>query len=236
MNSRRITASIIIDCPIEDVWGILTDYNNLSKHVPNLVKSYVIPNSPGTDPNGIRLFQEGAQKIIGFDFRASLTMDMTEEYSDENRSMQQRILRFKLAESSMFASFDGSWMLKFHSRSRKFDPITGEYISFYKTLLTYSVFIKPKGIVPVIALEWRIREDIPPNLKGLKSASENYYVSKQIFQDEQQSINNSNNNSNNNAVKNDVLMLFQSPTLASSSTINKKKNKRSWEEDETLGK
>ena len=67
LNSRRITASIVIEAPIDEVWEILTDYNNLAIHVPNLVKSYLVPNP--TNPKGLRLFQEGAQKIIGFDFR-----------------------------------------------------------------------------------------------------------------------------------------------------------------------
>jgi hypothetical protein len=56
MSSRRITASILIDATMDDVWSILTDYNNLSLHVPNLVKSYLV-DSPS--PGGIRLFQEG---------------------------------------------------------------------------------------------------------------------------------------------------------------------------------
>ena len=86
MNARRITASIVIDRPVKDVWSILTDYNNLSIHVPNLVKSYLVSSPTG----GIRLFQEGAQKIIGFDFRASLVMDMFEEPIDENSAMNGR--------------------------------------------------------------------------------------------------------------------------------------------------
>lgn len=135
LNSRKITASILINSPIDDVWGIITDYNRLAIHVPNLVKSYVIaegavkndaygyptpyyPTLPSTTitttttvtsnnnnnndniynnydiinnyninnnnmnnmnsnnnnknpkkKGKVRLFQEGAQKIVGFDFR-----------------------------------------------------------------------------------------------------------------------------------------------------------------------
>ena len=61
MNSRRITSSIVIDCGIEDVWNILTDYNNLVNHVPNLTKSYLIPVKQS--PQAIRLFQEGFNRI-----------------------------------------------------------------------------------------------------------------------------------------------------------------------------
>jgi hypothetical protein len=161
---------------MEDVWTILTDYNNLAVHVPNLVKSQLIYNP--SNPKGIRLFQEGAQKIVGFDFRASLIMDMTEESNDENSSSRQKFIRFKLVESGMFSAFEGSWILKYHSRNRRYDPVTGQTSYTYNTLLTYTVLVRPKGIVPVMALEWRIREDVPTNLKAVKIAAEKYSKTK----------------------------------------------------------
>ena len=42
----------------------------------------------------------------------------------------------------------------------------------YKTKLSYVVNITPKGPVPVPALEWRIREDVPTNLLAVKAAAE----------------------------------------------------------------
>jgi hypothetical protein len=166
LNSRRITANIIIDTPIDTVWSILTDYNNLATHVPNLVQSYIVPNPPNSNTNTLRLFQEGAQNIIGFDFRASLLMEMREEREEECNALRESRLCFKLIESRMFDTFDGVWSLKYHSRSKTNDIIR------YKTKLTYSVMVRPKGPVPVIALEWRIKEDIPLNLYAVKLASE----------------------------------------------------------------
>ena len=40
------------------------------------------------------------------------------------------------------------------------------------TRLSYAVDITPKGVVPVPAIEWRIREDVPSNLQALKTAVE----------------------------------------------------------------
>jgi hypothetical protein len=40
------------------------------------------------------------------------------------------------------------------------------------TKLFYMVNVKPKGPVPVGALEWRIKEDVPTNLRAVKVASE----------------------------------------------------------------
>ena len=168
-NSRKISASMILDTTIENVWSILSDYNNLAEHVPNLVKSQLVPSPV---KGGIRLFQEGAQKIVGFTFRASLTMDMVEEPEDMNRVLRERNLRFKLVDSAMFSAFDGTWQLRTHSRVRELDAVTNKFVYKYKTKLTYSVLVKPKGPVPVVALEWRIREDVPVNLLAVKIAAE----------------------------------------------------------------
>ena len=41
-----------------------------------------------------------------------------------------------------------------------------------RSVLTYDVLVRPKGPVPVFALEWRIREDVPTNLVAVKAAAE----------------------------------------------------------------
>ena len=139
------------------------DYDNLATHVPNLVESSRRPHPRG----GIRLYQEGAQKIVGFDFRASLVMDMLEVVED-GASKPTRI-RFSLVESQMFAAFEGEWRVQPYSRVRsRTNPTRFEY----KTKLSYSVNITPRGLVPVPALEWRIREDVPVNLRAVKAATE----------------------------------------------------------------
>ena len=164
-NSRKITASIVVNSPVEDVWNILTDYNRLAERVPNLVKSYIVPSDPYTsnnnglgsgmkNKNNVRIFQEGAQKIIGFDFRASLTMDMKEEdygdaYTTAGGDVQERKLYFKLVDgqSRMFSAFDGNWHVRAQSHAKEFDPLTNDYQYRHKTVLTYTVLVKPKGPV-----------------------------------------------------------------------------------------
>ena len=187
MNSRRITASIVIEDSIENVWKILTDYDRLSENVPNLVKSYVVPSPKQVT----RIFQEGAQKIIGFEFRASLMMDMTENldaryvynrggnYNDKqniNAMIPPREIGFKLVESTMFSEFTGTWTLvplRSVKDSQVNPTINKGGNGDQQTKLIYSVFIRPKGPVPILALEWRIREDVPINLIAVKTAAEN---------------------------------------------------------------
>jgi Polyketide cyclase / dehydrase and lipid transport len=177
-NSRRIFGEITINAAAKDVWTILTDYNRLSIHVPNLVESKIErPLSSGTMGDGkyqCRLYQKGAQKIIGFEFGASVTMDMKEEIVPQrllgtlsSSSLgvpvsDERKISFKCVDSFFFREFDGTWKVQEY-----LNPET----SLIETLLSYVVDVRPKGPVPVAALEWRIREDVPTNLRAVKRAA-----------------------------------------------------------------
>lgn len=168
-NSRKIAGDITVAAPLEDVWAILTDYNQLATHVPNLVESKIVSGgnrgSPGDGQYQCRLYQKGAQKIIGFEFGADVTMDMTERISvgppEAPSFPEQRKIAFKCVDSFFFSEFDGEWSAS---------ELTGENGEAFTTL-SYVVDVRPKGPVPVAALEWRIREDVPTNLRAVKRAS-----------------------------------------------------------------
>lgn len=165
-NSRRIMGEIIVEAPLDDVWAILTDYDNLSTHVPNLVESKrKRSNGLGEQGDGTykcQLYQKGAQKIIGFEFGADVTMDMKERTIAEASTSPlipcEKAIGFKCVDSQFFSEFDGEWIVKSSEDGSS-------------TILNYIVEVRPKGIVPVVALEWRIREDVPTNLRAVKSAS-----------------------------------------------------------------
>lgn len=154
-NSRRISGEIIIEgTPIDNIWNILTDYDNLSTHVPNLMESRVI--NTGSTP---RVYQRGAQRIFGFEFGADVTMDMTEyihhgQYENEPKMYS---IDFECVNSQFFSEFDGSWILEEYSNN--------------KTMVRYIVDVRPKGPVPVAALEWRIKEDVPVNILAVSKSA-----------------------------------------------------------------
>jgi len=168
-NSRKISGSITVPRPVDDVWAILTDYDNLSIHVPNLVESRQVNPSiqlasePGDGNYNCRLYQKGAQKIVGFEFGASVTMDMTETILQKNSPSESRQIGFKCVESQFFSEFDGYWKVT--------PTIDAEDSSQPATEVEYVVLVRPRGPVPVAALEWRIREDVPTNLRAVKLAS-----------------------------------------------------------------
>ena len=171
-NSRRILGDIVVPAPLRDVWAILTDYNRLSVHVPNLVESrierVVGAGEMGDGQFQCRLYQKGAQKIVGFEFGASVTMEMKEVVMaklpppSSGPISDERKIMFKCLDSFFFSEFDGEWKVK---EQRNKD--SGEV----ETLLTYIVDVRPKGPVPVAPLEWRIREDVPTNLRAVKKAA-----------------------------------------------------------------
>ncbi|CAM9844471.1 unnamed protein product [Choristocarpus tenellus] len=82
--------------------------------------------------------------------------------------MAQRSLSFSLLDSQMFKEFDGEWRIQFNSRK---PGVVGTEPS-YTTKLFYMVHIRPRGPVPVLALEWQISSEVPNNLRGLKAAAE----------------------------------------------------------------
>mmetsp|Transcript_28005 Transcript_28005/g.67492 ORF Transcript_28005/g.67492 Transcript_28005/m.67492 type:complete len:425 (+) Transcript_28005:396-1670(+) len=161
-NSRRISGELIMDIPIDAIWEILTDYNNLSAHVPNLVESRVINNGRRIVGDRPRVYQKGAQRIFGFEFGADVTMDMTESIhhdgqQNSNAATKMCSVDFKCVDSQFFSQFDGSWILEEYSNS--------------KTMVRYIVDVRPKGPVPVYALEWRIQEDVPVNILAVSNSA-----------------------------------------------------------------
>eukprot|EP00978_Attheya_sp_CCMP212_P018512 scaffold50706_cov39-Attheya_sp.AAC.2 len=189
-NSRRIAGDITVECTPDDAWAILTDYDNLAIHVPNLVESRRVASrsgasqsqrgTPGDGQYKCRLYQKGSQKIIGFEFGATVTMDMTEQIVVARNNMrapvkltataedilfpaEERKIAFKCVDSPFFTEFDGEWRVQaIPNPTSPNQPLTS---------VSYIVDVRPKGPVPVGALEWRIREDVPTNLRAVKKAA-----------------------------------------------------------------
>jgi len=101
-NSRRIFAGIDITASVEDVWNVLTDYQNLQKVVPNLVTNDVLEEFEAKDLDlfsyainpeekneeqcralstmmkGAILKQVGGAKVVGINFSARTKLEVRE--------------------------------------------------------------------------------------------------------------------------------------------------------------
>lgn len=142
-QQRRIVALTDIPFTVEQVWQILTDYDNLSSFIPNLSCSQRLSHPKG----GIRLEQIGSQCFLNIKFCARVVLDMVEAFPKE--------LRFAMVEGD-FRQFEGRWTL---------EPLMEAQGDM--TRLGYELVIRPPRAMPVTLIERHIRHDLSRNLKAI---------------------------------------------------------------------
>ena len=138
---RRLLATILIPRPVEQVWRVLTDYDNLASFIPNLSLSRRLPHPSG----GLRLEQVGSRCFLNLRFCARVVLDMVED-------CPQR-LGFAMVEGD-FRQFDGEWRLE--------PSAEGE-----ATRLTYDLVICPPLAMPVSLIETYLCQDLTANLRAV---------------------------------------------------------------------
>ena len=141
---RRILASISIPCPVEQVWGILTDYENLSSFIPNLTVSRRLE----TDDSRTLLEQVGSQCFLNIQFCARVVLDMAEQFPHR--------IGFSMIEGD-FKSFEGVWQLE---RVEDSDQTTR---------LNYEITVCPPRAIPAVLIERHLRHDLTQNLQAIRS-------------------------------------------------------------------
>ncbi len=142
-QQRRILACTELPFTAEQVWQVLTDYENLANFIPNLSLSQRLSHPEG----GIRLEQMGSQCFLNIKFCARVVLDMVEAFPRE--------LRFSMVEGD-FRQFEGKWTL---------DPVPdrpGEIVR-----LGYDLVIRPPRAMPVGLIERHIRHDLSRNLRAI---------------------------------------------------------------------
>ncbi len=141
-RARRISATIQIPYPAQQVWAVLTNYEALSEFIPNLALSRPLDSPDGN----ILIEQVGTQKLLNINFSARVVLAMQEEFPTA--------VRFQMVEGD-FKSFVGAWLLA------PTDDGAG-------TALTYTVDILPKLTMPIKLVECRLRMDLPVNLVAIR--------------------------------------------------------------------
>lgn len=142
-RQRRLLASIDLPFQLDQVWQVLTDYDNLASFIPNLSQSQRLNHPQG----GIRLEQIGSQCFLNVKFCARVVLDMVEVFPQE--------LRFSMVEGD-FRQFEGQWQLA---------PVITQGAP--GTRLTYNVLIQPPRAMPAGLIERHIRHDLSQNLKAI---------------------------------------------------------------------
>jgi len=142
-QQRRILAFTDISASADQVWQVLTDYDNLASFIPNLASSKRLSHPDG----GIRLEQMGAQCFLNIKFCARVVLDMVETFPQE--------LRFSMVEGD-FRQFEGKWTL---------EPVAGAAGPMVR--LGYDLVIQPPRAMPVGLIERHIRQDLSRNLRAI---------------------------------------------------------------------
>lgn len=142
-RQRRICASILVPCSVEQVWLVLTDYDNLANFIPNLTVSRRL----GVSDAGTLLEQVGTQCFLNVQFCARVLLNMVEHFPHQ--------LGFTMIEGD-FKAFEGAWKLA---------PTDGtEGI----TKLIYEVTVCPPRAIPALLIERHLRRDLTQNLYAIR--------------------------------------------------------------------
>lgn len=148
-RQRRIIAQIQIPHTIDQVWGILTDYDHLADFIPNLAKSQQIEHPDG----GIRLEQIGTESLLRVKVCLRVVLDMVEQFP--------HTLQFTMIEGD-FRTFEGAWEL---------EPLAGDR----GTCLRYVVTLLPPRSVPVRLIERNLRRNLTANLQAIRQRAEELF-------------------------------------------------------------
>ncbi len=142
-QQRRILAFTDIPATADQVWQVLTDYDNLASFIPNLSCSKRLRHPEG----GIRLEQMGSQCFLNIKFCARVVLDMVEAFPRE--------LRFSMVEGD-FRQFEGKWTL---------EPVAEAQDN--RVRLGYDLMIRPPRAMPVALIERHICNDLSRNLRAI---------------------------------------------------------------------
>uniref|UniRef100_A0A0D6QSV4 Coenzyme Q-binding protein COQ10 START domain-containing protein n=1 Tax=Araucaria cunninghamii TaxID=56994 RepID=A0A0D6QSV4_ARACU len=162
-NSRRITARIEVDAPLDAVWNVLTDYEKLADFIPGLAVCKLLERGD----KSARLFQIGQQNLVfGLKFNAKGIIDVYENDLEAIPIGMHRDIDFMMVEGD-FEVFEGKWAIE------QVEEVTGNQnfsdVKRYRTFLSYIVNVQPKRWLPVALVEGRLSKEIQLNLTCVRN-------------------------------------------------------------------
>ena len=145
-GTRRLAAQLTTLLDFNSLWEVLTNYNQLSDYIPNLLSSDVISRVD----NQVQLKQIGSQEFLGFNFSAEILMKLIEDKPNG-------VIRFSLIKGD-FRKFDGSWKI---SNSPLIEGCS----------LTYELTVQGCLGMPVKLIEKHLRKNLVTNLLSVEEAA-----------------------------------------------------------------
>lgn len=144
-GARRLAIQLRTRLDRQWLWAVLTDYDNLSRFIPNLTSSRLLWRRGSL----VGLEQVGSQRFCGLSFHAEVEIELEEDCAAGE-------LRFRMRRGD-FRRFEGSWSLRDDGQS---------------TSLVYELTVQGKPGMPIGLIEQRLREDLATNLRGVQQEAE----------------------------------------------------------------
>ena len=144
-GTRRLAVQLRLDLDPQWLWAVLTDYDSLSRFIPNLQSSRLLWRRS----NVVGLEQEGAQTFMGMRFKARVQLELTEH-------LEELCLSFVMAKGD-FRRFEGAWRIGSESGA---------------TTLLYELTVQGCVGMPIGLIEQRLREDLAANLRAVQQEAQ----------------------------------------------------------------
>lgn len=144
-GARRLAVQLRTALDPQWLWAVLTDYDNLSRFIPNLASSRLLWRRGCT----VGLEQVGSQSFCGLRFTAKVEIELEEDRAAGH-------LRFQMTRGD-FRRFEGSWAMRSDERG---------------TALVYELTVQGRPGMPIALIEQRLRDDLANNLRGVQQEAE----------------------------------------------------------------
>lgn len=142
---RRLAVQLRLALDPQWLWAVLTDYDNLSRFIPNLQTSRLLWRRAEV----VGLEQEGAQTFMGLRFKARVNLELTEHVAE-------RRLSFVMTKGD-FRRFEGAWQIGRDSAG---------------TTLLYELIVQGCVGMPIGLIEQRLQEDLAANLRAVQAEAQ----------------------------------------------------------------
>eukprot|EP00803_Ostreobium_quekettii_P006825 evm.model.scf_9.11 EVM.evm.TU.scf_9.11 scf_9:175515-177886(-) len=162
---RRVVAMIAVNAPRQELWQVVTDYNNLADILPNLAESEVMGYPKGAPAGYCRVRQVAVKSYPDMEMSVESVLDMVEKPMAE--------IQFRQREG-MFDVLQGKWIIS-EGEKRGAEPVVLKYAMEVKMGIDAG---RVKVVEPL--LERFAVEDIQHNLEAIKNHVEGQMMGRQV--------------------------------------------------------
>ncbi len=144
---RRLAVQLRVALDSAWVWGVLTDYDNLHRYIPNLASSRQLWRRG----QRVALEQVGTQQFCGLRFSARVELELEEDHAGGR-------LTFRML-SGDFRRFEGFWQVCSAANGT--------------ATILYDLTVQGKPGMPIALIEQRLQDDLANNLRGVQQEAQN---------------------------------------------------------------